>query len=192
MATRIHKSFYVVFLIASIATVFVATAKAKTSFSTAVQAVGLSITIILAIAGIYATAHRFFHKKILKFETWSRMLEEERGGGFAAILAILVALAVSKWTFTLLEYLVVCHIYGHDAWVHGLRVAHKSVLSNGDILSGWASLILNFGTFIATALCALGSYWFFRFVGFRMQGRRLSDPKPKRKWKSSGQSDSAS
>jgi uncharacterized membrane protein YccF (DUF307 family) len=76
----------------------------------------------------------------------------------------------------LLEYLVICHLYGHAAWAGGLRIVNKhGGLSNGDYLAGWSYLIPYMGTFIVTAPLAIGSFLLFRYIGFRRQGRRLSD-----------------
>jgi hypothetical protein len=161
------------------------------SVGTAVQIVAATLVIALAIVGLLVFLDRLHFKKLLKFSSFVQTQEEERGGWLAGILALLVAFAVSKWTFILLEYFVICDVYGHEAWVHGLRVAHKSVLSNGDVLSGWPWLILNFGTFVVTAPFFIGSFLLFRYIGFRLQRRRLSDLKPKKKWISSGKSDSA-
>jgi hypothetical protein len=160
------------------------------STGTAVEIVAVTFIIALASVGLLVFLDQFHFKKLLKFSSFVQTQEKERGGWLAGILALLVAFAVSKWTFALLQYFVICDIYGHEAWVHGLRVAHKSVLSNGDVLSGWPWLILNLGTFVVTAPLCIGSFLLFRYIGFRLQGRRLSNPKPKRKWISSGKSDS--
>jgi|ERR1035437_8720373 hypothetical protein len=126
--------------------------------------------------------------KLSKLGSYAQTLGES-ARWFTGIGALLVALAVSKWTFKLLEYLVITHVYGHGAWVHGLRVGHKGNLSNGDVLSGWPSLILYMGTFVLTVPFFIGSVWLFSYIGLRLSGRRLSDPNPKKKWKSSGESD---
>jgi hypothetical protein len=116
----------------------------------------------------------------LKNPTFAETQAKEGDGWLAAILALFVAFAVSNWTSKLLEYLVICHIYGRDAWLHGLRVvpagARHGVFSNGDALSGWPTLILNFGTFIAVAVFGLGSFLLFRYIGFRLRGRRFNNP----------------
>jgi hypothetical protein len=178
MTTQPPKLFYVFFLLLSIAGFLFAASKVA-SMSAAVEALAFSIAVALVIGGAYAILHRFPPKRLLKFSSFTQTQAKEGGGWLAGILALLVAMAVSKWSFMLLEYFVICHIYGRDAWLHGLRVvpagARHGVFSNGDALSGWPALILNFGTFIAVAVFGLGSFLLFRYIGFRLQGKRLND-----------------
>ena len=105
------------------------------SMGIVVEILAFATAVILAIFGVLALLDRFQHKKMSKIESFVKILDEERGGWVAGIFLLLVAFAVFKWTFTLLEYLLICHVYGYEAWLHGLRVAHKSVLTNGDVLS---------------------------------------------------------
>jgi hypothetical protein len=108
-----------------------------------------------------------------KFESFVLARKKEGGGWLAGILALFVAFAVSKWSFILLEYLVICRLYGHAAWSGGLRIVdNHGGLSNGDYLAGWSYIILYMGTFVVTAPLALGSFWLFRYIGFRLRGRR--------------------
>lgn len=107
-----------------------------------------------------------------RFESFVSAEERTRGGWLAGILALFVAFALSKWSFVLLEYLVICRVYGHAAWEGGLRiVGNHGGLSNGDYLAGWSYVIPYFGTFVVTAPLALGSFLLFRYVGFRLRGR---------------------
>jgi len=50
-----------------------------------------------------------------------------------------------------------------------------------------------FGYFILVGLFFFGSFMVFSYIELRLRGRRLSDPEPKKKkkWQSSGESDSA-
>ena len=111
-----------------------------------------------------------------RFESFASAEEKVRGGWLAGILALFVAFALSKGLFVLLEYLVICHVYGHAAWASGLRiVGSHGGLSNGDYLAGWSYAIPYFGTFVVTAPLALGSFLLFRYLGFRLRGRRWED-----------------
>jgi len=111
-----------------------------------------------------------------KFESFVLAQGKAGGGWLAGILALFVAFAVSKWSFILLEYLVICHLYGHAAWAGGLRIVNKhGGLSNGGYLVGWPYVIPFMGTFIVTAPLAIGSFLLFRYMGFRLRGRRWSD-----------------
>jgi hypothetical protein len=174
------KLFVGVFMLGSIAMVIFAAISKKADISAVAQAIGFALAVAFIIGGLYAILYWLQHKKILKNPTFAEVQAKERGGWLAAMLALFVAFAVSKWTFVLLEYFVVCHIYGRDAWLHGLRVvpagARHGVFSNGDALSGWPALILNFGTFIAIAVFGLGSFLLFRYIGFRLRGRRFNNP----------------
>lgn len=111
-----------------------------------------------------------------RFESFVLAEGKVRGGWLAGILTLFVAFAVSKWSFVLLEYLVICHLYGHAAWAGGLRiVGGHGGLSNGDQLVGWSYVIPYFGSFVVTAPVALGSFLLFRYIGFRLRGRRWSN-----------------
>jgi hypothetical protein len=166
-------------MLASFGVLFLAARSKGASISVGVQALAIAAVAILSIFGVFALLARFQHRRLAKVSSFTQAQEKEGGGWLAGILALLVAMAVSKWSFMLLEYLVICYVYGRDAWLHGLRVvpagARHGVFSNGDTLSGWPSLILNFGTFIAAAIFGLGSFLLFRYIGFRLQGKRLND-----------------
>jgi hypothetical protein len=127
-----------------------------------------------------------------KFESYSRTLSES-AGIFTAIGVLLVTFAASKLVFKLMQYLVINYLYGHAAWANGLRVSgwKHGVLSNGDSLAGWPYVFFYLGSFILTLLPFFGSFLLFSYIGLRLGGRRLRDPKPKKKWQSSGESDSA-
>lgn len=115
----------------------------------------------------------------------------ESAGWLTAIGVLLVTLAASNWIFRLLEYLVINHVYGHAAWVNGLRVVDKhGGLSNGDTLSGWPHVLVFFGTFVLVVPFFFGSYFSFSYLGLRWKGRRLSHLESKKKWLSSGKSNS--
>ena len=126
--------------------------------------------------------------KLSKLESYSETLSES-AGCFTGIGVLVVTLAASNWISKLLEYLVINQVYGHAAWVDGLRVIdNRGGLSNGDFLSGWPQVVLYFGTFVLIVPFFFGSYFLFSYIGLRRKGRRLSDPKPKKRWSSSGKS----
>ena len=129
--------------------------------------------------------------KLSKLKSYSATLAES-SGCFTAVGSILVFVAASQWMYRLMEYVVINHLYGHAAWAEGLRVIdNKGNLSSGDFLVGWPLIALYLGSFVLTVPFFLGSSVLFSYVGLRLRGRRLSDPKPKKKWKSSGESDHA-
>jgi len=166
-------------MLVSFGGLFLAAKSKGASISDGVEALAIAAIAILSILGVFALLAQFQHRRLAKVSSFTQAQAKEGGGWLAGILALLVAMAVSKWSFVLLEYLVICHVYGHDAWLHGLRVvpagARHGVFSNGDALSGWPDLILNFGTFIAAAVFGLGSFVLFKYIGFRLQGKRLND-----------------
>jgi len=126
--------------------------------------------------------------KLSKLKSYAETLGESVGF-FSGIGAIFVAVVVSSLSFDFLQYLVICHNYGHEAWVNGLHFVSKwGDLSNGDVLSGWPCFTVFMGSFFLTAPCFVGSLWLFSYIGMRLRGRRLSDPKPKtkKKWKTIG------
>ncbi|MDR3456864.1 MAG: hypothetical protein P4N60_05420 [Verrucomicrobiae bacterium] len=113
------------------------------------------------------------------------MTLSESAGPFTAIGVVFVAFASSELIFELLQYLVINYAYGHAAWVHGLRVTDwkHGVLSDGDLLSGWPYMVLHLGLFVLWVPFVIGSGFLFSYIGLRLRGRRLSDPKPKKKWR---------
>lgn len=131
-------------------------------------------------------------KLLSKFESYSQTLSES-AGIFTAIGVLLVSFASSKLVFKLMQYLVINYAYGHAAWAGGLRVSDwkHGVLSNGDLLASWPYVFFYLGSFLLTLLPFFGSFLLFSYIGLRLRGRRLSDPKPKKKWRSSGNSDGA-
>jgi hypothetical protein len=139
------------------------------------QCIGGIVAVALAIGGVFWFLDRFYHKKMARSEAVAR-LANKQGGWLAGILAVFVVFAVSNLSYKLLEYLVICHVYGPDAWAHGLRVISKqNGLSNGEFLAGWPAVILNLGTFFITAIIGLGSFVLFRNFGFWIRGRKLND-----------------
>jgi hypothetical protein len=129
--------------------------------------------------------------KLSKLESYSETLSES-SGCFTGIGVLVITLAASKWIFKLLEYLVINQVYGHAAWTDGLRVMDRhGGLSNGDFLSGWPLVMLYLGTFVLLLPFFFGSWFLFSYIGLRRKGRRLSDPIPKKRWRSSGKSDHA-
>jgi hypothetical protein len=127
-----------------------------------------------------------------KLESYSETLSGS-AGLFTGIGVLLVTLAASKWIFKLVEYLVINQVYGHTAWADGLRVTdgRHGILSNGDLLAGWPYVMFYMGIFVLILPFFFGSYFLFSYIGLRLRGRHLSDPKPKKKWTSSGKSDHA-
>ena len=127
-----------------------------------------------------------------KLESYSQTLSKSTGI-FTAIGVLLVTFASSELVFKLMQYLIINYAYGHAAWAGGLRVSSwkHGILSNGDLLAGWPCVFFYLGSFLLTALPFFGSFLLFSYIGLRLRGRRLSDPKPKKKWQSSGKSDSA-
>jgi len=121
------------------------------------------------------------------------MTLSESAGPFTVIGVVFVAFASSELIFKLMQFLVINCAYGHAAWVSGLRVTDwkHGVLSDGDLLSGWPYVAFYLGGFVLWGLFSLGSLFLFSYIGLRLRGRRLSDPKPKKKWQSSGKSDNA-
>ncbi len=124
-----------------------------------------------------------------KLEAYSTTLSES-AGLFTCIGALLVAFASSELIFKLMQYLVINSAYGHAAWVSGLRISDwkHGVLSDGDFLAGWPYVVFYLGGFALWGLFTMGSFFLFSYVGLRLRGRRLSDPKPKKKWRSSSES----
>ena len=122
-----------------------------------------------------------------KLEAYGTTLSES-AGFFPKIGAVLVALASSGLIFGMMQYLVINYTYGQAAWAGGLRVSNwkHGILSNGDFLAGWSYIIFYFGGFILWGLTSIGSLYLFSYIGLRLRGRRLSDPKPKskKKWQS--------
>ena len=117
--------------------------------------------------------------KLSKLESHLKTLSEA-GGCLAAIGTALVAMASSIWMFRLLEYVVIHQVYGDAAWLEGLRIVDKhGNLSNGDFLPAWAHITVSLGTFVLMIPFFFGSAALFGYVGLRLQGRRLNDPKPK-------------
>jgi hypothetical protein len=128
-----------------------------------------------------------------KLRTYSTTLSES-AGLFTNIGFLLVAFASSKFIFELMQYLVINSAYGHAAWVSGLRVSdwRHGDLSDGDVLAGWPYVVFYLGGFILWGLFCIGSLFLFSYIGLRLRGRRLSDPKPKKKkWRSSSESNHA-
>lgn len=125
-----------------------------------------------------------------KLEAYGKTLSES-AGLFTGIGVLLVTFASSGLIFKLMQYLVIDYAYGHAAWVSGLRVTDwkHGVLSDGDSLSGWPYAAFYLGSFVLMAPFFLGSYFLFAYIGLRLRGRHLNDPKPKKKWTSSGESD---
>ena len=163
---------YVIFLVLSIGVVFLAAANTGASAGEVVQGLSFAVAVALVIGGIYAVLRWARPKWLMKFASFSEAQNKE-GGLLAGIGALLVALAASKWSFALLEYLVISHTFGDEAWANGLRVIDEhGSLSNGDSLTGWSSITLFFGTFVLTAPLTLGAFILFRYVGFRIRGRR--------------------
>jgi len=124
-----------------------------------------------------------------KLESYSETLSGS-AGLFTGIGVLLVTLAASQLVFKFVEYLVINQAFGRGAWTSGLRV------------TDWKHGILQMETFYPVGpmsrLCGdlcfdaaifLGSYFLFTYIGLRLRGRHLSDPKPKKKWRSSGESD---
>jgi hypothetical protein len=195
------KLLFVLFPIISIAVICLAASKEGASKQAFVEALAVAIAIVLGIGGAYAILHWLRPKWLLRFsafvqiqnktcEPFAKADETNSGGWIVGILALLVTFAVSKWAFALLEYLVICYLYGHTAWADGLRVTDKrGDLSNGDYLTGWSYITLYLGTCAFSVILGAGSFLLFGYIRFRLQGRRLSDPKPKKKWRSSGKSD---
>jgi hypothetical protein len=121
--------------------------------------------------------------KLSKLKSYAETLGESVGF-FSGIGAIFVAVAVSSLSYNFFQYLVICHTYGQEAWANGLHFVNKfGNLSNGEVLPSWPYFLL--GAFFLTAPCFIGSLWLFSYIGLRLRGRRLSDPKPKakKKWK---------
>lgn len=175
MKAKPTNHFYVIFLLLSVAVVFIAATKAGASIGVVMQALSFATAVALVIGGAYAVLHWVRPKWLLKLSSFSE--DQGKGGGlFAGIGSLLIALAVSKWAFALLECLVICNAYGHEAWASGLRVIDKwGGLSDGDYLTGWSSITLFMGTFVLTAPLTIGSFLLFRYIGFRIRGRRWSD-----------------
>lgn len=125
-----------------------------------------------------------------KLEAYSKTLSES-AGLLTGIGVLLVTFASSELVFKLMQYLVINYAYGHAAWVNGLRVTDwkHGVLSDGDFLSGWPYVAFYLGSFVLVLPFFFGSLFLFSYIGLRLRGRRLSDPNPKRKWRSSGESD---
>ncbi len=124
-------------------------------------------------------------KLLSKLESYSQTLSES-AGLFTGLGVVLVTFASSELVFKLMQYLVINYEYGHAAWTGGLRISDwkHGVLSNGDLLAGWSYVFFYLGSFILTAIPFLGSLFLFSYIGLRLRGRRLSDPKPKKKWQS--------
>ena len=166
---------YISFLFLSIVAFFVAATKSA-SAGAAFEALTVAMAVALLICAVYAIVHLFHSTRLARLSSFAQAQE---GGWIAATVTVLVALAVSKWTFVLLEYLLIRHTYGPDAWAQGLRVipfgAKRGGFSNGDELSGWPELMLVFGTFAVTAVLCAASYLSLRYVGWRLKGRRLSN-----------------
>jgi hypothetical protein len=126
--------------------------------------------------------------KLSKLKSYAETLGESVGF-LSGIGAILVAVVVSTRSFGFFQYLVICHFYGHEAWANGLHFVSKwGDLSNGDVLSGWPCFAVYMGSVFVTFPSFLVSLWLFSYIGLRLRGRRLSDPKPKtkKKWKTIG------
>jgi hypothetical protein len=128
--------------------------------------------------------------KLSKLKSYAETLGESVRF-FSGIGAIFVAVVVSSRSFSFLQYLVIRHFYGHEAWANGLHFTSKwGDLSNGDVLSGWPCFTVFMGSFFLTVPCFLGSLYLFSYIGLRLRGRCLSDPKPKtqtkKKWRTIG------
>ena len=122
-----------------------------------------------------------------KLNNYSMTLSES-AGFFTYVGVLLVTLAASHFSFQATEYIVVNQVYGHAAWIDGLRIADgkHGVLSNGDYLSGWPYVVFYLGSFSTIAIFFCGSFFLFSYIGLRLHGRKLSDPRPqkKKKWQS--------
>jgi hypothetical protein len=112
-------------------------------------------------------------KRLLKLARFAETQNDEGGGCLAGILTLFVFMALSNGMFALMEYLVVRCSYGSAAWAAGLRIINnKGDLSNGDVLTGWAFVAPYLGTFFLSAPIALSAYLSFRYVGYRLRGRK--------------------
>jgi hypothetical protein len=114
-----------------------------------------------------------FRNRLLKLARFTETQSDERGGWLAAILTLFVFMAISNGMFALMEYVVVRCSYGSAAWAAGLRILdNKGNLSNGDVLTGWAFVAPYLGTFFLSAPIALFAYLSFRYMGYRLRGRK--------------------
>jgi hypothetical protein len=131
-------------------------------------------------------------KLLNKLGAYSTTLSES-ASPIIGIGVALVAIASSESIFRLMQFVVINCAYGHATWVSGLRVSDwkHGVLSNGDFLAGWSYVALYLGGFVLWGMCSLTALFLFSYIGLRLRGGRLNDPKPKKKWRSSGKSDSA-
>jgi hypothetical protein len=176
MTAKQNKLFAVFFVVLSIAIVFVAAKSERASGGAVIEALAVAIGIALAIGGVYAVLHWLRPRWFRKFSSFADASAKDRGGCLAAIPAVLVFLAVSKWAFTLLEYLLISHAYGYDAWAGGARVIDKrGGLSDGGSLSGAATIALYMVTFILSGTLMIGTFLLFRYIGYRLRGRRWSN-----------------
>ncbi|HZV36997.1 MAG TPA: hypothetical protein VFB72_20640 [Verrucomicrobiae bacterium] len=169
-------------MLCSIGLLIFAAISKKASAEVVIEAVALAFSAALIVGGIYGILYLFRHtaflKKLISFSEAQAEVKEGRIWRISGILTALVAFATFKWVFVLFEYIVICHTYGHDAWAHGLRVishgTKNGIFSNGDSLDGWPEIILIFGTFVVTALICFNSFLLFRYVGFKLEGRRTN------------------
>ena len=128
--------------------------------------------------------------KLSKFGAYAQKLSDS-AGLFTYVGVVLVFMSASTRIYHLVEYLLVCHAYGHEAWVNGLRVVNKyGELSDGGNLTGLSTATLMLAPFILMIPVIVGSFWLFSYIELRFRGRRLDDPTPKklkRKWKTIGE-----
>src|SRR5262245_21070496 len=116
--------------------------------------------------------------------------ELPQGGFLSAIACCLVFMAATNGVYRLLEHRIINHIYGQAAWDQGLRVIDKhGNLSNGDVLI-WSNILLTLGTFIVSALFAVGAAILFSYLKFLIKGGQVevTPPKKLRYWRELGAS----
>src|SRR5688572_13296088 len=101
MRTKQNKLPYVVFVLLSIAIVFAAAKSERASIGAVIEAFAVGIGIVLVIGGASALLRWLRPRWLSKFSSFAEAQGKHQGGCLAAIPAILVALAVSKWAYIL-------------------------------------------------------------------------------------------
>jgi hypothetical protein len=176
MTTKQNKSLGVFFVLLSVAIVFIAARYERASGGAVIEGLAMAIGIALVIGGVYAVLRWLRPRWFRRFSSFAEASAKNSGGCLAAIPALLVALAVSKWAYTFLEYLLISRAYGYDAWSIGVRVIDKrGGLSDGGSLSGMATIALYMVTFVLTGTLMIGTFLLFRYIGYRLRGRRWSN-----------------
>jgi len=100
MTSKQNKSFVAfvaLFVLLSMAIVFIVARYERASGGAVIEALAIAIGIALVIGGVYAVLHWLRPRWLRKFSSFAEASAKNRGGCLAAIPALLVALAVSKW-----------------------------------------------------------------------------------------------